>query len=75
MNELSVFEMSEAELQETLKPMADEIRERAWANGGYISYYDESVCPEPNWVVREYRDRKELVELDALGGAHVVGML
>jgi hypothetical protein len=69
MNELSVFKMSAEELQELLKPMADAIKEKAWSNNGYISYYDPQICPDTNFMIREYRDRKELAQLNESGVA------
>ena len=59
--------MSAGELPERLEPMAAAIRKKAWDHNGYISYYDEAVCPDTSFVVREYRDRKELVQLNEQG--------
>jgi len=59
--------MSAEELSERLQPMAEAVRKKAWDQGGYISYYDEAVCTGSDFIVREYRDRKELVQLDERG--------
>ena len=71
----SIFEMTDSELQEAIKPATDIIRERAWNKGGYISYYDTLVCPDANCVIREYRDHKELVRLNEAGEAELIKVL
>ena len=71
----SIFEMSPGELIERLKPMADIIKKRAWVHNSYISYCDEAVCPANDFVIREYRDRKELAQLDENGVAKLIRVL
>ena len=71
----SIFEMDDSELQQATKPAAEIIRKRAWDKGGYISYYDDSVCPGIDHVIREYRDHKELVRLNEAGDADVIKLL
>lgn len=71
----SIFEMDEFELQQATRPAEETIRKQAWDKGGYISYYDDSVCPGVNYVIREYRDHKELVRLKEAGDADVIKIL
>jgi hypothetical protein len=74
-NTKSIFEMSAEELRERLKPMAETIKKRAWDRHSYISYYDEAVCPGTDFVIREYRDRKELVQLSDSGAEKLIRAL
>lgn len=71
----SIFEMTDSELQQIIGPAAETIRKRAWDKGGYISYYDADVCPSIDYIVREYRDHKELVRLNEAGGAELIRTL
>lgn len=71
----SIFQMTNSELQQVLKPAADTIRKRAWGKKSYISYYDETVCPAIDYLVREYSDRKELVHLNDKGEAEYIRTL
>lgn len=71
----SIFEMTDSELQLSVRPVTETIRERAWDKGGYISYYDAGVCPGIDYVVREYRDHKELVRLNEAGDAELTKIL
>lgn len=71
----SIFEMTGSELQLAVRPAAEAMRKRAWDKGGYISYYDAGVCPGIDYIVREYRDRKELIRLNEDGGAELIRIL
>lgn len=67
--------MSDGELSAKLEPMAATIRKRAWDHHSYISYYDQAVCPGTDFVIREYKDRKELVLLGDSGVAKLIRVL
>lgn len=71
----SIFQMTNSELHQALLPAADVIRKRAWKKNGYISYYDEALCPGGDFLVREYSDKKELVRLNDKGVAEVIRTL
>jgi len=71
----SVFELSAEELSERLRPTADAVKRDTFKRNGYITYFDKSVCPDTNYMVHEYRDRKELVLIDDNGKAHLVKIL
>lgn len=71
----SIFEMTGAELQQAVQPAAAIIRKRAWDKGGYISYFDETLCPDTDHVIREYQDRKELIRLNETGSAELIKIL
>lgn len=71
----TIFEMTDSELQQAIHPAAETIRKRAWDKGGYISYYDAGVCPGIDYVVREYRDHKELVRLNEAGDSELIRKL
>lgn len=71
----SVFELSADELTERLRATAESVREDAFRRNSYITYYDRNVCPDTSYVVREYRDRKELVWVDGEGTGHFVKTL
>lgn len=75
MESKSIFEMTNSELQQVLLPAADAIRKRAWNKNSYISYYDETLCPGIDFLVREYSDRKELVRLNDKGEATFIRAL
>ena len=68
----SIFQMTNSELHQALLPVAEAIRKRAWKKNGYISYYDEALCPDTDFLVREYSDKKELIRLNDKGEAEVV---
>lgn len=70
-----VFLLSDEELQERLKPAADAVIKSKWSKNGYITYYDEAVCPSTDYMVHEFRDRKQLVKLDKNGKAHLIKLL
>lgn len=67
--------MSEPELQQATNSAADAVRKRAWGKEGYISYFEEISCPDNNFMVREYQDRKELVRLNDKGEATFIRVL
>jgi len=71
----SIFEMTDSELQQTLGSAAETIRKRAWDKVGCISYYDADICPGIDYIVREYRDRKELIRLNEAGGSELIRTL
>lgn len=67
-----IFQLSDEQLRERLKPAYEAIKKEKFAKGGYLTYYDPSVCPTTVHMVHEYRDRKELVWLNENGEAHFV---
>ena len=70
-SEKSIFDMTEAELQERIKPTADKARQAAFDKNTYLTYVDEELCPEGT-MIREYKDRKELVRFGEQGEAIIV---
>jgi hypothetical protein len=60
----SVFDLTDEELQERLRPTYEAMKKEKFAKGGYITYYDPSVCPTSSHAVHEYSDRKELMWMD-----------
>ncbi|HEY4198445.1 MAG TPA: hypothetical protein VGM63_23055 [Mucilaginibacter sp.] len=66
---VSIFELSDEQLRERLRPAYEAMTQKAFANDSYITYYDPAVCPTNLHMVHEYRDRKELVRLDENGKA------
>lgn len=71
----SVFELSAEELSERLRPTADAVKRETFKRNGYLTYFDKAVCPDTDYMVHEYRDRKELVRIDSKGTAHLVKIL
>lgn len=71
----SIFELSDEELRERLRPAAEAVQRETFAKGGYLTYYDRSVCPDNSYMVHEYLDKKELVKLDGNGKSHLVKRL
>jgi len=71
----SVFELSAEELAERLRPTAEAVKHEKWEQNGYLTYFDETVCPDDTHMVHEYRDRRELVQIDKDGTAHLVKLL
>jgi hypothetical protein len=69
-----IFELSDEELRERLRPAYEAMKQKAFDNGSYITYYDPEVCPTNTYVVHEYSDRKELVKLQE-GKAHFVKLI
>lgn len=59
-----IFELSDEELRERLRPTYEAVRSETLAKGGYLTYYDPSVCPTASHAVHEYSDRKELMWMD-----------
>ena len=59
-----IFELSDEQLRERLRPAYDAVKQNAFAKGSYITYFDPSVCPTSDHAIHEYRDRKELIWMD-----------
>ena len=70
-----IFELSDEELRERLRPTYEAMKRDKFAKGGYLTYYDPSVCPSSTHAVHEYSDRKELVKLDQDGNVLFVKKL
>jgi hypothetical protein len=70
-----IFELSDEELRERLRPTYEAMKRDKFAKGGYLTYYDPSVCPSNTHAVHEYCDRKELVKLDEDGNVLFVKKL
>jgi hypothetical protein len=71
----SIFELSAQELAERLRPTADAVMRETFSRNGYLTYFDKAVCPDTDYMVHEYRDRKELVRIDDKGTAHLIKIL
>ncbi|MEO8948538.1 MAG: hypothetical protein ABI308_09025 [Mucilaginibacter sp.] len=71
----SIFELSDEELQERLRPAYEAMKQDAHSRGSYITYYDESVCPTTSHAVHEYSDRKELMWMDKNYQEHFIKIL
>ena len=71
---VSIFDLSEEELRERLRPISEKIKKETFAKNSYLTYYDPLVCPDTAYAIHEYRDRKELVKLEN-GKAHLVKIL
>ncbi|GGB29491.1 MULTISPECIES: hypothetical protein [Mucilaginibacter] len=41
----------------------------------YLTYFDKAVCPDTGYMIHEYRDRKEQVQIDDKGTAHLIKIL
>ena len=67
-----IFELSDEELRERLRPAYEKIKQQAFAKNSYLTYYDSLVCPTSAHAVHEYRDRKELIWMDHNGNEHFV---
>jgi len=67
-----IFELSDEELRERLRPTYEAMKKEKFAKGGYLTYYDPSICPTNTHAVHEYSDRKELVKLDIDGNVQFV---
>ena len=72
---ISIFELSDEELRERLRPTSERIKQEAFAKNSYLPYYDPLVCPTTAHSVHEYRDRKELIWVDNTGKEHFLKTL
>ena len=72
---VSIFDLSEEELRERLRPAYEKIKQEAFAKNSYLTYYDPLVCPTSAHAVYEYHDRKELMWMDQTGKEHFVKTL
>ena len=64
LHSVSLFDLTEEELRERLRPTSETLKQKAFAKNSYLTYYDPLVCPDTTYAVHEYRDRKELVKLE-----------
>jgi len=71
----SVFEMSAAELTETIRHTAESLIRQAWDKGSYITYFDKALCSSDDMMIHEYRDRKELVRVLGVGKTEFLKVL
>jgi len=69
---ISVFDLSDEELTERLRPAYDAMKQKKFEKGGYLTYYDPLVCPTGAHTVHEYADRKELMRVDNTGKEHFI---
>lgn len=67
-----VFKLSGEELAARLNGTAISVIRDAFSKGDYITYFDETLCPDENHMIHEFRDKKELVLIDENGKAHFV---
>jgi hypothetical protein len=72
---ISVFDLSDEELTERLRPAYEKIKQEAFAKNSYLTYYDPLNCPSTAHAVHEYHDRKELMWIDSDGKEHFVKTL
>ena len=72
---VSIFKLSDEELRERLRPAYEAMKQKKFAKGGYITYYDRLICPTSAHMVHEYADRKELMWMDDSGKEHFVKTL
>jgi len=75
LSEKNIFEMSNKELRERIRPTAIKVIQAAWAKDSYISYYDEDLCLGDDIMIHEYKDRIELVRIDDAGNAELIRLL
>jgi hypothetical protein len=75
LHSVSIFDLSQEELRERLRPTSERIKQEAFAKNSYFTYYDPSVCPTTAHAIHEYRDRKELMRVDPNGKEHFVKTL
>jgi hypothetical protein len=71
---LPAIGLTTEELRARLRPITEKIIEDTWAKNSYLTYYDETLCPDTSYAIHAYRDRKELVKLEN-GKAHLVKIL
>jgi hypothetical protein len=70
----SIFEMTQEEILEHIRPTAEAAIKAAFDKNSYITYIEEELCPEGT-MIREYKDRKELVGFDDMGKAQLIRLL
>jgi len=75
LDSMSIFDLSDEQLRERLRPAYDAMKLQAFAKGSYITYSDPSVCPTTSHMVHEYSDRKELIWMDDSYQEHFVKIL
>jgi hypothetical protein len=71
----SIFELSAQELADRLRPTSDAVMIETFNRNGYLTYFDKVICPDPSYMVHEYRNRKELVQIDDKGTAQLIKIL
>jgi hypothetical protein len=71
----SVFEMSAEELRERVAPVAERLKKEAWAKNSYVTYFDEKLCPSTEFMIHEFRDRRELVRIKPNGETQFIKTL
>ena len=72
---MPIFELSDEQLRERLRPAYEAMKQQAFAKGSYITYSDPSVCPTTSHMVHEYSDRKELIWMDDHYQEHFIKIL
>ena len=71
----SIFELSAQEVADRLRPTADAVMLETFNRNGYLTYFDNAVCPGTSYMLHEYCDRKELVRIDDQGKAYLIKIL
>ena len=68
--------MDPGEIRDHLRPMAQNLKEKAQDNGSWYAYQNE-LCVEDDMFIHEYKDgRKELVQLgDETGDFKILKVL
>ena len=75
LDSMSIFDLSEEQLRERLRPEAEAVIRKKFAKGGYFTYFDPAVCPTTSHFLHEYSDRKELIWMDDNYQEHFVKTL
>ena len=65
--ERPIYQLSLAEQAQRLQPILDKVQQENLAAGSFNVYRD-SNCTTKDLFVREYADRKELVQVNAAAG-------
>jgi hypothetical protein len=71
---LPAIGLTAEELRERLQHITEKVIKDTWAKNSYLTYYDETLCPDSSYAIHAYRDRKELFKLEN-GEAHLIKIL
>ena len=75
LHSVSIFDLSEEELRERLRPTSESLKLKKFKKGGYLTYYDPLICPTSAHAIHEYSDKKQLTRVDSNGNEHFVKSL
>jgi hypothetical protein len=71
---LPAIGLTTEEHRKRLQHITDKVIEDTWAKNSYLTYFDETLCPDSSYAIHAYRDRKELFKLEN-GKAQLVKIL